>query len=58
MPYKILRFRFRGKTTTVKSGLTLAQAQKHCENPKTHGKNWFDGYSYYKPRKKAKKRKR
>lgn len=25
-------------------GLTLEQAQAHCQNPATQGKDWFDGY--------------
>ena len=45
MTYKIVRFRFKGRKTTVKRGLTLKEAQKHCRNPKTKGKNWFDGYT-------------
>ena len=43
--YKIVRFRFKGRKTIVKRGLTLKQARKHCNDPKTKGKNWFDGYT-------------
>ena len=43
--YKIIRFKMRGKNQVIKRGLTLAQAQKHCKNPKTRGKTWFDGYT-------------
>ena len=42
--YKIRRFRFQGNTTTVKTGLTLEQAQEHCSQESTHGEGWFDGY--------------
>lgn len=28
----------------IKGGLTLAEAKKHCLDPKTRGKNWFDGF--------------
>ena len=57
--YKVVRMYFRGGRRTVKTGLTLAQAQKHCSDPETssstckkpanvrrtreHGP-WFDGY--------------
>jgi hypothetical protein len=58
--YKIIRFFHRGDKRTVKSGLTLAEAQAHCQNPETSsstckgaaGKRrtrergpWFDGYT-------------
>lgn len=58
--YKIVRHHFRGKPYTIKRGLTLEQAQAHCEDPETssrtctkpnglrlnrrHGQ-WFDGYT-------------
>jgi hypothetical protein len=42
--YKILRFRFEGETTVVKAGLTLGEAQEHCQREDTHGDGWFDGY--------------
>lgn len=44
MSYKILRFRFEGKTRVIKRGLTLEEAQEHCRDPKTNGDGWFDGY--------------
>lgn len=58
MPYKIIRFRFEGSNRVIKRGLTLEQAQAHCQRPDTrqavtkvhqdgstteHVK-WFDGY--------------
>ena len=45
MKYKIIRFNFKSNNKVIKTGLTLKQAQKHCNNPKTSGKNWFDGFT-------------
>lgn len=57
--YKIVRMYFMGGKRTIKTGLTLEQAQEHCQNPETSsstctssaGKRrtrimgpWFDGY--------------
>ena len=42
--YKIIRFRLNGKNRTIKKGLTLKEAQKHCSKESTHGNGWFDGY--------------
>lgn len=57
--YKIVRLYFRGGKRIIAKGLTLEQAQEHCENPetssstcqKTVNKNrtkrlglWFDSY--------------
>ena len=59
--YKIVRmYQNRNlKNRTIKSGLTLAEAQEHCRNPETDSKKatsaaarrhttrfgpWFDGY--------------
>ena len=49
--YKIIRFRFEGNNRTIKTGLTLEQAQEHCRREDTHKKDsndnviWFDGYT-------------
>jgi hypothetical protein len=61
--YKIIRFYFNNgnapKKRTIKTGLTLAEAQAHCNNPETSsstadvanaltqacGGKWFDGYT-------------
>lgn len=58
--YKIVRSYFRGGKRTIKTGLTLEEAQAHCNNPETSSKTcttyagrkrtrergpWFDGYS-------------
>jgi hypothetical protein len=44
----IVRFyRQEGKNRKImKTGLTLKQAQEHCNDPKTRKENvWFDGYT-------------
>lgn len=43
--YKIVRF-YREDTSsdTIKTGLTLEEAQAHCQREDTHGDGWFDGY--------------
>ena len=44
--YKIVRYYRNGKKPrTIKRGLPLLDAKKHCINPKTKGKNWFDGFT-------------
>lgn len=43
--YKILRFRYRQPNEVIKTGLTLEEAQAHCEDPTSRGEGWFDGYS-------------
>jgi hypothetical protein len=57
--YKIVRFYQRGERRTIETGLTLEQAQRHCNNPETSSTTarssaarkrtrergmWFDGY--------------
>lgn len=57
--YKIIRHYFNGDRRTIKTGLTLAEAQAHCRDPETssrtctkyagrqrtkHHGHWFDGY--------------
>ena len=42
--YKIIRMKFEGKNKVIKRGLTLEEAQAHCQREDTHGKGWFDGY--------------
>ena len=42
--YKIVRFRYGKSNRTIKRGLTEEQAQAHCNDPKTQGQDWFDGY--------------
>jgi len=63
MSYKIVRYYFNGwpsKCRTIRTGLTLEEAQRHCEDPETSSSTcttraglrrtkergpWFDGYS-------------
>lgn len=44
--YKIVRHWF-GNTDsrTIKTGLSLEEAQTHCRREDTHGPGWFDGYA-------------
>ncbi len=46
--YKIIRF-YRDsnkRSRTIKTRLTLEEAQKHCQDPKTRKEGvYFDGYS-------------
>lgn len=57
--YKIVRFFARGGKRTIKTGLSLEQAEKHCEDPETSSTTaksakarrytaergpWFDGH--------------
>ena len=57
--YKIVRMYFEGGKRVVKKGLTLEQAQAHCQDPETSSSTcttaaakkitktmgpWFDGY--------------
>lgn len=44
MTYKIIRFHFKNGNRVIKRGLTLEEAQAHCNDPKTSGDGWFDGY--------------
>jgi hypothetical protein len=58
MTYKIIRFRFKGSNRVIKRGLTLEEAQAHCQRPDTRQAvtkvhpdgsttehvEWFDGY--------------
>tara|TARA_R110000751_G_scaffold283903_1_gene387431 strand:- start:71 stop:238 length:168 start_codon:yes stop_codon:yes gene_type:complete len=50
--YKIVRFYNKEgsvETRTIKKGLTLQEAQTHCQKEDTHGVHnntkWFDGYT-------------
>lgn len=48
--YKIVRFRFQGENEVIETGLTLEEAQEHCNREDTSGGStddgtaWFDGY--------------
>lgn len=44
--YKIIRFHREGESEVIKTGLTLEEAQAHCQDPSTRKEHeWFDGYS-------------
>ena len=60
MSYAIIRHYFNGPARTIKRGLTLAEAQAHCQDPETSSSTatkpaarartrrvgpWFDGYA-------------
>lgn len=52
--YMIVRKFFKGESETIKTGLTLEEAQEHCEDPETSSRTctdnpygsavWFDCY--------------
>ena len=42
--YKIVRHREHRRPQVIDSGLTLEEAQAHCQRDDTHGPGWFDGY--------------
>ncbi len=52
--YKVVRSYFEGNNKTIKTGLTLEEAQSHCQDPETSGSTcsdlskrgmWFDFYT-------------
>lgn len=43
--YEIRRFHFAGGYDTIATGLTLEEAQEHCQRDDTRGDGWFDGYT-------------
>tara|TARA_Y100000034_G_C6735141_1_gene325942 strand:- start:43 stop:201 length:159 start_codon:yes stop_codon:yes gene_type:complete len=44
--YKIIRyFRDNFKKRVIKKGLTLKEAQAHCQREDTKGDGWFDGFT-------------
>ena len=44
--YKIVRFYqdMDRRNRVMARGLTLEEAQAHCQREDTHGDGWFDGY--------------
>jgi hypothetical protein len=43
--YSIIRHRFNGNNEVIKTGLSLEEAQEHCQRDDTRGDGWFDGYT-------------
>ena len=44
--YKIIRHYVNGRAKTIKTGQTLEQVQKHCNDPSSRKPfKWFDGYT-------------
>jgi hypothetical protein len=44
--YKIVRYyRDDRPAQVINTGFTLEQAQRHCNDEKTAGKDWFDGFT-------------
>lgn len=44
--YNIVRFFADDREQEViETGLTLEEAQEHCNDPSTRGEGWFDGYT-------------
>lgn len=58
--YTILRFYFQGRPRVLRKGLSLEEAQRHCQDPETSSSTckkwvnrqrtrrygpWFDGYT-------------
>ena len=42
--YVIVRYHRDGPSQVIKAGVTLEEAQEHCNDPSTSGLDWFDGY--------------
>jgi len=42
--YKIVRFQASGESRITQEGLTLEEAQLHCNDKDSKGPGWFDGY--------------
>ncbi len=42
--YLIIRYTWQKDNRIIKTGLSLDEAQAHCQDPKTSGKDWSDGY--------------
>lgn len=45
MTYSIIRFKMNEDNEVIETGLTLEEAQEHCQREDTHGEGWFDGYT-------------
>ena len=45
MTYKIIRCQHGRPAEVIDTGLTLEEAQEHCQREDTHGEDWFDAYT-------------
>ena len=43
--YSIVRHHFNKDNEVIDTGLSLEEAQEHCNREDTHGDGWFDGYT-------------
>lgn len=43
--YSVICFRCNGNDEVVTTGLSLTEAQEWCQQPETHGTNFFHGYT-------------
>ena len=44
MTYRIVRFSIQDGREVRETGLSLEEAQEHCQRADTSGDGWFDGY--------------
>lgn len=42
--YQIVRFHMNAPREVIETGLSLDEAQEHCNRDDTRGEGWFDGY--------------
>lgn len=42
--YSIVRFHINKPNEIRQTGLSLMEAQEHCNDSETQGNDWFDGY--------------
>lgn len=45
MTYSIIRYNFNAENEVIERGVSLEDAQEHCNREDTHGEGWFDGYT-------------
>jgi hypothetical protein len=43
--YKIVRYKQHEPNEVLRTGVTLEEAQAHCQRADTRGDGWFDGYT-------------
>jgi hypothetical protein len=42
--YNIVRFHFQDEERIIERGVTLEEAQEHCNREDSEGEGWFDAY--------------